>query len=335
MIVAACKEQTKAPVGNNDTASATSTAAPAAPATDTLPATTPTTFDLNTIPVSDKMEGAFPYFKLPDGYVFTDPNKYHGTGETKDYDKEYFYIHGSYWPVEGKTYKAVIRVDEKATNKVFSNLEIQRSFDDIIEQVGGIKLNNGDKLNEGEDKKLEANAYANGYMHSCHNWQNVHTYVIRKSDRAIWVQYNLGQENTDVTVLETKPFKNEMSILPAGEIKQQLDQQGKAILYIHFDTDKATLQPDGNEAVAEIAKVLKEDPKLKLSIEGHTDNTGTAEHNKLLSVERAQTVRNSLVAKGIDEANLKAVGYGADKPLTNNDSEVAKAKNRRVELVKL
>lgn len=235
----------------------------AATATDTPAANAATAFDINSIPVSDKTEGTFPYFKLPNGYVFLDPNKYRGTGETRDYDKEYFYVHGSYWPMEGKTYKAQIQVDENAKDKSFSKLEIQKSFDSIIDQMGGIKLNSGDKLKEGEDTKPEANAYADGYMHSCHNWNNVHTYVIKKSDKAIWVQYNLGESNTDITVLETRPFKNGMSILPASKIKQQLDEQGKAILYINFDTDKATLKPDGADVVAEIAIVLKQDPKLK------------------------------------------------------------------------
>jgi OmpA-OmpF porin, OOP family len=335
-LLAACKngqkqnEDASAPA--TDT-TATTTATP--PAVAPSPAAPATTFDINSIPVSDKSTGAFPYFKLPNGYAFTDPNKYFGPGETKDYDKEYFYVHGSYWPVEGKTYKAVIRVDEKAQDKQFSKLEIVKSFDDMIAQLGGVKLNNGDKLKEGEDTKLEPDAYKNGYMHSCHDWENVHTYIIHQADKAIWVQYNLGEESTDITILETKPFKNEMSLLPASEIKQQLDEKGKAILYIQFDTDKATLQPDGEKAVAEIAKMLQQAPDLKLSINGYTDNTGTAEHNKQLSTDRATTVRNSLLAKGIDGANLQVAGFGADKPLADNSSEENKAKNRRVELVKI
>ena len=333
----ACKNKQKQ---NADAAPATdiTTAAPVAPSSPAAapaPAQAATAFDINSVPVSDKPVGAFPYFQLPGGYVFLDPNSYRGTGQTKDYDKEYFYVHGSYWPVEGKTYKAQIRVDEKAKDKQFSKLELQKSFDDIIAQMGGVMLNNGDKLKEGEDKKLEPDAYTNGYQHSCHNYDDVHTYVIRQANEVIWVQYNLGSDNTDITVLETKPFKNEMKLLPASEIKQQLDDKGKAILYINFDKDKATLQPDGEKAVAEIAKVLQQEPNLKLSINGYTDNTGTADHNKQLSTSRAETVRNSLVAKGINGANLQAAGYGADAPLADNNNEENKSKNRRVELLKI
>lgn len=338
--VMACKNQTKAPA-NTDTAivkDMQTAAAASKEETTTAPSATAlplTAFDINSIPVSDKLNGNFPYFKLPGGYVFTNPNQYNGTGKTKDYDKEYFFVHGSYWPVEGKTYKAVIRVDDQAKDKTFSTLEIQKSFDDLIAQLGGVKLNNNEKLKEGEDKKLEPDALTNGYLHSCNNWENVHTYVIHKSDRAIWVQYNLGQENSDITVLETTPFKNQMGISSATEIKQQLDEKGKAVLYINFDTDKASLKPDGVTAVAEIATVLTQNPTLKLSINGYTDNTGTVQHNKQLSTDRAQTVLNSLVAKGIPAANLKAAGYGAENPLAENSSEENKAKNRRVELVKV
>jgi len=54
-----------------------------------------TGYNISKIPVTDKFHGTFPYFQLPQGYTFTDPNSYHGDGQTKDFDKEYFYDHGS------------------------------------------------------------------------------------------------------------------------------------------------------------------------------------------------------------------------------------------------
>lgn len=121
----------------------------------------------------------------------------------------------------------------------------------------------------------------------------------------------------------------------AAQIKQELDSKGKAVLYINFDVDKASLQPDGVLAVAEIKQLLTENPTLALSIEGHTDNTGAAAHNQSLSEARAQQVQQELVRGGIAAARLRAAGYGASKPLVANDSESNKAKNRRVELVKI
>ena len=76
-------------------------------------------------------------------------------------------------------------------------------------------------------------------------------------------------------------------------------------------------------------------PSLNVFIVGHTDNTGTFEHNMKLSMDRATSVVNTLVAKhGIAAARLKAVGDGPTAPVASNDSEEGRAKNRRVELVK-
>ncbi len=292
-------------------------------------------FNINDIPVSNKLEGLFPYFVLPGGYVFTDPNKYFGKGVIKDYDREYFYIHGVYRAVEGKTFKGVIRLDEQMKDKAFSQLEIQKSFDDIISKSGGVKLNNGEKIKEGQADKIEKDASSNGYLHSSSTDHNIYTYIIHTADKDVWVQFDYLDDGSRITVLETKPFKNEMTIMPASQIKKQIDETGKAILYINFDTDKATLKPDGQEAVEEIVKLLHETPGLKLSIEGHTDNTGSAGSNKQLSLERAQTVMNSLISKNINKSNLKATGFGAENPMVSNDTEENKAKNRRVELVKM
>ena len=82
------------------------------------------TFDINSVPISDKLNGEFPYFKLPQGYTYTNPKGYHGEGEVKDYDKEFFLTGGKFYPYEGKTFKGVIRVDEKVKDKKFEENEI-------------------------------------------------------------------------------------------------------------------------------------------------------------------------------------------------------------------
>lgn len=296
------------------------------------------TFDINKIKITDDIEGSFPYFKLPEGYTFTDPNSYYGSGKIKDFDKEFLYNHGIYFPIEGKSFKANIRVDGKFKDKVFSKLELQKSFDDLITKLGGVKINNGEPIKSGEEERLltvAPNALSDGYLFSCNNFEDVHTYVIRTNEKSVFIQYNLSTEEANLTVIEPQAFENKMDIIPATEIQKQLDEKGKAILYINFDTDKSTLKDDGIKAVAEIAKVLEAEKNLKLSIEGHTDNTGEAKHNKTLSYDRANTVLKNLVSLKIDGNRLKSVGYGADKPLVANDTEENKAKNRRVELVKM
>lgn len=80
--------------------------------------------------------------------------------------------------------------------------------------------------------------------------------------------------------------------------------------------------------------MMKSNPELKLSVEGHTDNVGTPASNKTLSEARAKSVVSALVGQGIAADRLSPVGYGKDKPVADNGTEEGRAKNRRVELVK-
>ena len=86
--------------------------------------------------------------------------------------------------------------------------------------------------------------------------------------------------------------------------------------------------------MGEIAALLKGNPELQVSIEGHTDSTGTPQGNKALSDERAKAVLAAVAALGVDAARLSSVGWGQDKPVADNATEEGRAKNRRVEIVK-
>jgi OmpA-OmpF porin, OOP family len=294
-------------------------------------------FDINAIPVSTASLGAFPYIEAPENYAFNKPNSYRPGFQEKSYDKEYFYFNEAYLAKEGKTFKAVIRVAEKKEHE-FSKLEIQKNFDEVLKSIGAVKLNNGQPIASAAKKKNkeeDPNAYTDGYLFSSNNWDNVHSYVLRKADSEVWFQLNLGSSTANLTVLETKPFVATMKLKEASAISQEIAEKGKAVLYINFDVNKATLKEDGHAAVAEIVKVLQADKSLKLSVDGYTDNTGNAADNKTLSVNRAKTVVEELVKAGIDAGRLKSNGFGAEKPIAANDTEDNKAKNRRVELVKL
>ena len=118
-------------------------------------------------------------------------------------------------------------------------------------------------------------------------------------------------------------------------LRKAIDRDGKTVLQISFETGKYIIKPGGLDIVDQIAKLLKKDKKLKLSIEGHTDNAGSAIMNKKLSQDRANAVLNRLVELGIDRKRLKSVGYGLEKPIVPNNSEENKKQNRRVEIVKI
>jgi outer membrane protein OmpA-like peptidoglycan-associated protein len=117
----------------------------------------------------------------------------------------------------------------------------------------------------------------------------------------------------------------------ANALKEALDKEGRVALYINFDADTATLRPESQDIVAEIAKLLEDNPDLKIRIEAHTDNTGEAAHNQTLSENRANAVSGALLAKGIAQNRLEAKGFGATKPIPDNKT----TRNQRVEIVKL
>ncbi|QIX63506.1 OmpA family protein [Hymenobacter sp. BT18] len=106
-------------------------------------------------------------------------------------------------------------------------------------------------------------------------------------------------------------------------------------LYINFDTDKATIRPESAATVAEVLRLLQQNPALRLAVQGHTDNSGTAPHNQQLSEARAAAVVTTLTQAGISSSRLQSAGFGQSKPLADNTTEAGKAQNRRVELVKL
>jgi len=103
---------------------------------------------------------------------------------------------------------------------------------------------------------------------------------------------------------------------------------------IEFDTGKATFKAGGgSDAVVDQLKIfLDQNPKVtKLRIEGHTDNVGTPDSNLTLSGQRALTVKNAAIAKGVKKERLIAVGFGQNKPIGDNTTDEGKAKNRRTE----
>ena len=120
-----------------------------------------------------------------------------------------------------------------------------------------------------------------------------------------------------------------------GEMKKQLAGEGRVRVYgILFDLDSANIRPESKPVIEEVLGLLRGEPTWKLMIEGHTDSTGADPHNQALSQQRADSVKTFLVAAGIASERLQAKGYGESKPVADNATELGRAQNRRVELVK-
>jgi len=116
----------------------------------------------------------------------------------------------------------------------------------------------------------------------------------------------------------------------------QLVKEGMSITLrgIYFDFDKSTIKPESRPALDDAAKILKDNPSIRVEIQGHTDSKGSDSYNLNLSDQRAWSVVNYLVQNyGIDKARLTAKGYGEARPIATNDTDSGRALNRRVEFV--
>jgi OmpA-OmpF porin, OOP family len=101
---------------------------------------------------------------------------------------------------------------------------------------------------------------------------------------------------------------------------------------VRFAAASADLDPSSEQVLAEMVRVLAENPTLRLQIAGHTDATGSRSLNVMLSHARALQVVRYLVDHGIDAERLDAAGYGPDHPVATNDTAEGRAANRRIEI---
>ena len=138
-------------------------------------------------------------------------------------------------------------------------------------------------------------------------------------------------------VLENKAREQKMVTVSAAEMQSAIASTGRIALYgIFFDFDKAEVKPESKPALDEIAKLLADNPDLNVLIVGHTDNVGKFDYNIKLSERRAKAVVEALKrGYGVDGGRMRPAGVGMMAPTATNDTEDGRAKNRRVELVKL
>jgi len=109
---------------------------------------------------------------------------------------------------------------------------------------------------------------------------------------------------------------------------------GKRIVLrgVHFDFNKSDIRPDSRPILDEAGEILKENPDVRISVEGHTDAIGSDGYNKQLSLRRAEAVFRYLVNHGIPPERMEVIGYGKRRPVASNDTDSGRAQNRRVEL---
>jgi OOP family OmpA-OmpF porin len=313
------------------TAPPVSTPVPAAPASPSSPPALSSEafgFDVNRVPVVNPQLGKFPYVGLIEGYQPTTRKPNQSTEVA--FDRYEFFDGATIIPVEGRL------TTIEARGQGASAFEVFKTYESLISGLGGVKVYAGD-LRPIWKRELK---FADKRHRHAFREDQVGVYLLRTPEAEIWVEayFSTGvrdKENYFLTVVEKKALEARARLLPAEEMKKELDAKGHVALYINFDFDKADIKPESQRIVDEIVKLLSNTPTLNLTIEGHTDNVGAPDYNKRLSDARARSVVASLTARGVSARRLTAVGYGQDKPIADNGTDAGRAVNRRVELVKV
>lgn len=139
-----------------------------------------------------------------------------------------------------------------------------------------------------------------------------------------------------VDILETKAMESRMEVVKSEDITSAIDTTGRIAIYgVYFDTDKADIKPESADSIAEIAKAIANGKGTYLIV-GHTDNQGDLSYNQTLSLKRATAVTAELTSKyKIPAEKILPVGVGMAAPLAPNSDEKGRAKNRRVEIVRM
>jgi OOP family OmpA-OmpF porin len=166
------------------------------------------------------------------------------------------------------------------------------------------------------------------------------TIRLKQGDKEGWVAVQTSNVPSGMfitmVVIEKQAMKQEVTMDASGMASGLKDTGSVAIYGIYFDTAKSELKAESDASLGEIAKLLNEQPALKVFIVGHTDMVGDSAANVKLSQSRAQSVVAALTAKyGIAVARLTAFGAGSYAPVATNKTDEGRAKNRRVELVEI
>jgi len=230
----------------------------------------------------------------------------------------------------------MLRINSKTTETKEGNLtsinyrfnydsgEKQKSQLQIIKNYENAVLKNGGSLEYKNTNFLDADVEA--------------TFHLVSNNKECWIKISdfggtaNAVERYALSILEMETMTQEID---ASEMMKALNKEGFIALYINFETGKADIKPESQSIVNEIVKMLKQNSDIKISIEGHTDNVGSNNSNQVLSENRAAAVMKAIIAKGIAKSRLSSKGWGASKPIADNRTEEGRAKNRRVEIVKL
>jgi outer membrane protein OmpA-like peptidoglycan-associated protein len=317
------------------TVAPTAVVAASAPATNAAQAPAAAkAFDITSVPMSSATIPPFPYVEMPAG-----TDGYHK--DSKDFDRAWVIAGDELRAVEGRTSE---RWFPPSAVKM-SMLSAFRNYETAIKSMGGVRVDTvhpidpGFIARNGGDKEavLKKLAIPNSHLTQPGDTPTFAQYLVRTPQGNIWIALFFFDDdlNMSIEVVHEKAMEQTVALVKADAMAAALAKDGHIALYLNFDNDSDVIRDDSKAAIDEIAKMMAADASLKVRVEGHTDNNGKAAHNTTLSRARAESVVKAISAKQIARDRLMPEGVGADRPLADNSNEEGRAKNRRVELVKI
>ena len=276
---------------------------------------------------SARWTAEFPYLSMPAGYD-------QGNRPTqRDFDMYPFWTGSDFEEVEGRTWVGQVSARERTG----SMHEVRRNLEAMMAEVGGNLVFEGripKEASERYDFDLKS-PYSDGTSFSWHDYESRVYRADLPTGRQVWVHARLEYLSAGWVVVEREDFVQSAALLPAVALKRRLDAQGRVAIQVNFAVDRAEILPGSQPQIEQVLALLREDPALRLSIDGHTGASGDAGHNQRLSEARARSVVAALTGQGIDASRLEARGHGQAQPVADNATGDGRAKNRRVELVRL
>jgi len=258
--------------------------------------------------------------------------KYYPEARVSEYDQKEFdsaEIVTGYEP-DGDPEVKVEEIEGRVTRYTWehkpgtSPVEVLRQYENALTKAGFVKIV------AGRTEKLPSSNVILGDTFGAFR-------LDRDGKPAIYVNLNATETSrteSEVVIVEPAALVQKLNV-DADGLYRTITESGRVAVYgINFETGKATIQPESEEVLGQILKLMNDHKDLKLKVEGHTDNVGQPAANQKLSQARAAAVVSWLTKHGVKADRLTPAGFGDTKPVADNGTEEGRAKNRRVELAK-
>jgi outer membrane protein OmpA-like peptidoglycan-associated protein len=304
---------------------------------------------------SSPTAGTTDYFNICSA-VMGAPENFNGIQHTKDgqaYAGLYFYAPADYREYIQVELKQKLRANK--TYRLSFHISLAEGSDFAVRDFGVVCSNKRNKVKTKKElSKGRLYAQKGNRFHSFEinhpkfhenksDWLEVTTTFIAKGYEQYLTLGNL-RDNKSTRKVQTKRKESKKGayyyidmvslILEDSLVNEEFELEAvHRFENVFFDSDVFRLNTTGEKTILELFHYLKKNPKINITIIGHTDNQGSTKYNKALSVKRAKSISNYLIALGLGQERIDCSGLGSAEPIADNETEIGRQKNRRVEFV--